>query len=711
MRTQHFRARQLVRLALVGTFGTFATLASAGSLHAQQATRPMTWSDIMGLRSLGGVAVAPDGHAVAYTVSGWVHANANPAKGDTALGDKHDMRSHIWLVPTGGSGAGAARQLTYSERGESQPAWSPDGRQLAFLTARANSTAASGDEQPRNQIWVLPLEGGEAWELTRAHDGVTGFAWSPDGTRIAFLTTDTVGRTDEARVRRRDDPQVFEGDFHLSHLWVVDVATKSEREIGHGEFTIRGAPSWSPDGRRLAFSTAPTTMIRDYRSDAYIATVAGGPLERITTASDVATAPVWSPDGATIAFTVVPNPHRARADSIADRELANEHIVLYDVAARRATDVYDPAVDVSAAQLQWTPDGKRLLFATDDHAYQSVYAYDVAGHTLDRLFARHLVRGISVSRDGRVVAFGMETPDAPANVYAADLAFGAPRKLTDINPQVASLALGKTEIVQWKSSDGTPVEGVLLLPVGYQPGQKYPLLVEAHGGPTGANSAGFKANWGSPGQVWAGRGWATLYPNPRGSTGYGEKFMRANIMDWGGGDYRDIMSGTDEMIRRGIADSTRMAFEGWSYGGYMTAWVVSQTSRFKAARMGAGLSDLQSMYGTTDIPGYIGTFFSGMPTAKTLDFYRSRSAITFVDRVTTPLLIQQGGSDQRVPIGQSMEFYRALRDRGKTVELVFYPREGHGLSEYYHQLDKMEREYAWIVKYTLGRQVTEAAGR
>jgi len=230
------------------------------------------------------------------------------------------------------------------------------------------------------------------------------------------------------------------------------------------------------------------------------------------------------------------------------------------------------------------------------------------------------------------------------------------------------------------------------------------LLVEAHGGPTGATNAGFKANWGSPGQVWAGQGWAVLYPNPRGSTNYGEKFTRANIMDWGGGDYRDIMTGVDDVIKRGIADSSKMAFEGWSYGGYMTAWVVSQTSRFKAARMGAGLSDLQSMYGTTDIPGYIGTFFSGVPTQKTLDFYRARSAITFVDNVTTPLLIQHGGSDQRVPTGQSMEYFRALKDRGKTVELVFYPREGHGLAEYYHQLDKMQREYDWMTKYTLGPQ-------
>jgi dipeptidyl aminopeptidase/acylaminoacyl peptidase len=310
----------------------------------------------------------------------------------------------------------------------------------------------------------------------------------------------------------------------------------------------------------------------------------------------------------------------------------------------------------------------------------------------------------SLSKDGRLAAYTLGSSDAPADVYVSDLTFASPKRLTDINPQLRDIALGETEVITWKSTDGTPVEGILLKPVGYQAGRRYPLLVEAHGGPTGATNAGFKANWGSPGQVWAGQGWAVLYPNPRGSSNYGEKFTRANIMDWGGGDYRDIMTGVDDVIKRGIADSARMAFEGWSYGGYMTAWVVSQTSRFKAARMGAGLADLQSMYGTTDIPGYIGTFFSGIPTQKTLDFYRARSAITFVDNVTTPLLIQQGGSDQRVPIGQSMEFYRALKDRGKTVQLVFYPREGHGLSEYYHQLDKMQREQAWITKYTLGGQ-------
>jgi dipeptidyl aminopeptidase/acylaminoacyl peptidase len=301
----------------------------------------------------------------------------------------------------------------------------------------------------------------------------------------------------------------------------------------------------------------------------------------------------------------------------------------------------------------------------------------------------------------------LDTPDWPAEVYAQDASAAAPTRLTNTNPWLADLALGRSEVITWKSKDGSPVEGVLLTPVGYAPGTKVPLLVSAHGGPTGAHTNGFKGGT-SPGQSWAARGWAVLYPNPRGSTGYGEKWMRGNIPDWGGGDYRDIMTGADELIRRGIADSTQMAFEGWSYGGYMTSWVVSQTGRFKAAMMGAGLPSLLSMAGTTDIPGYINTFFNGVPqydgsiVNPSLKFYLERSAISYSDKVTTPLLILHGGNDERVPIGQPMEFYRALKDRGKTTELVFYPREGHGFTEYYHQVDRMKREYEWIARYTLG---------
>ena len=676
-----------------------AALFTATATAGAQNKRPMTFNDIMELKNVGGVALSPDGSRIAYAVSGWEHPSAKPSadstKPDTATGDKHEMRSHIWMVPAAG---GTPRQMTFGEKGENAPQWAPDGRSLAFLSSRGPGT------DTKTQIWVLPMDGGEAYQLTTSKENVTGFEWSKDGSRIAFLAVDTLPKTDEAKTARKDDPQVFEDNFRLSHAWVIDVATKRATEVAHGNVTVSGAPSWSPDGTRLAFQAQPTTMLRETRSDIYIVTIADKSMKKITAKSDAASPPAWSPDGKTIAFNVLPQSHTARADSIMDREIGNDHLVLYDVASGKVKDTYDSKVDVSAGNPRWTPDGSRVLFTTGERAWSAVYAYDVAAGKLTRIIDKLLIGQPSLSKDGRLAAYTLGSPNAPAEVYVSDLTFASPKKLTDLNPQLSSIALGETEVITWKSTDGTPVEGILLKPVGYQAGRKYPLLVEAHGGPTGATNTAFKANWGSPGQVWAGQGWAVLYPNPRGSTNYGEKFTKANIMDWGGGDYRDIMTGVDDVIKRGIADSSKMAFEGWSYGGYMTAWVVSQTTRFKSARMGAGLSDLQSMYGTTDIPGYIGTFFSGVPTQKTLDFYRARSAITFVDNVTTPLLIQHGGNDQRVPVGQSMEYFRALKDRGKTVELVFYPREGHGLAEYYHQLDKMQREYDWMTKYTLGPQ-------
>ena len=221
-------------------------------------------------------------------------------------------------------------------------------------------------------------------------------------------------------------------------------------------------------------------------------------------------------------------------------------------------------------------------------------------------------------------------------------------------------------------------------------------------GPSGAHYNNYRVGGLEGGQLWAGQGWAVLYPNPRGSTNYGEKFLQANINDWGGGDYRDIMTGVDAMIARGVADPTRLAHIGWSYGGYMTAWVITQTNRFKAAMVGAGLTNMVSMYGTNDIPNVLTTYFGGIPGKDTLALYNARSAMTHIDNVTTPTLILHGANDERVPTGQAYELFRGLKDRGKTVELVFYPREGHGFTEYYHQKDRLTRIQEWVTRYTLG---------
>jgi dipeptidyl aminopeptidase/acylaminoacyl peptidase len=670
------------------------------------AQRPMTIDDIMDLKNVGPVQVSPDGARVLYTVSGWEH----PAARDTSRGDRHDLRSHVWLVMADGSGG---RQLTFGERGESAPQWSPDGKYISFVAARGTPT---GDDAPRAQIWQMHADGGEAWQLTTARDGVGAYSWSPDSRAIAYLTTDSLTREGEARLRRRDDPRVFEGDMRMSHAWVIDVASKQATRLTSGDFTVTGAPAWSPDGTRLALLTRPTTLIRDERREGLIVTVATKATEKIVTpaATTMQGTPTWSPDGRQLAFGAISEEWKPNADGMYPRSLRNTRLFLYDVASKAAKDAGSPRFDHSlAGNMRWARDGRRILLSVQERVYVTAWEYDVAGGQYTKRSGDFMLRAPSYSSDERTVAFAMDSPTSPADVYVSDASFTSPRRLTTVNPQLAGIALGETEVITWKSTDGWPVEGILLKPVGYQQGRRYPLKVDVHGGPTGAHTNGFKAGWGSPGQFYAGQGWAVLYPNPRGSTGYGEKFMRGNIRDWGGGDYRDIMAGVDELVRRGIADSTRLAVSGWSYGGFMTGWVVSQTGRFKAAMMGAGLSNMESMYGTTDIPGYIGTFYDGMPqldgslTNKSLEFYRSRSAIQYASKVTTPLLMLHGGNDERVPIGQPMEYFRNLKDRGKTVELVFYPREGHGLGEYYHQIDKIRREHEWLTRFTLGSKVMQ----
>ena len=679
---------------------TALSLAAPLALAAQGAApRPMSMDDLMELRSAGSPSLSPDGSRVVYTVTGWEH----PAARDTSKGDRHDQRSHLWMVPAAG---GTPRQITFGERGESQPQWSPDGRFIAFVAARGTAT---GDEGPRPQLWLLPAEGGEAMPLTSARDGVSAYSWSPDGKRVAYLTTDSLTRDAEARARRRDDAKPYEGDLRLSHVWVVDVATRTAAKVTSGAYTVRGAPAWSPDGTRLALLTSPTPLIRDERRDAWVVTVATG--EKVRLAPPAKMIPqfggVWSPDGRTLAYGALQDDAITAGDGIPTRSLRNTVLVLHDVASGQGRVLTAATYDNSVGTPRWEPAGTHLVFTAQDRVWSTAYRVEAATGRVTPLTSRRMVRGASYSADMQTVAYLQDGPDAPAELHVSGADFAAPRRLTTTNPQLAGVALGETEVVTWKSTDGVEVEGVLLKPVGYRPGAKVPLLVDVHGGPTGAHTNGFKANWGNPGQYWAGRGWAVLYPNPRGSTGYGEKFMRANIKDWGGGDYRDIMTGVDALVRRGVADSTKLAITGWSYGGYMTGWVVSQTGRFKAAMMGAGLVNMVSMYGTTDIPGYIGTFYDGMPkldgtlSNASLDFYRRRSAITYSDKVTTPLLMLHGGNDERVPIGQPMEYYRYLRDRGKTAELVFYPREGHGLAEYYHQIDKVKREHEWIVRHTL----------
>jgi dipeptidyl aminopeptidase/acylaminoacyl peptidase len=684
------------------------TIACALAASAAE-KRPVTFQDIMSMRAVGGAEISPDGTFVLYTVRQWEPASkdtpsAPEEKPEDNAEDKPaekkpgriEARTHVYRVPAGG---GPARQITFGERGETNPKWSPDGKLISFTAARGSG---EGEDAPKPQIWIMPVDGGEPWQLTNAKEGVTSYEWSPDSKTIAFTSPEALSKDEEEKRKRRDDARVFEGDFRMAQLWTIHVATKKDRlHTGKAPFTVSGTPAWSPDGARVAITISPTPMVRDDRRDIAVVTVGSNDVEKIATTPDAESSPQWSPDGKTIAYVSDPAGPPI-GDGVTLGVVGNSRLMLYDVAAKKVNDASNPEFDLSPGTVTWAPDGLRIALVAGVRVSHDIYTYDIESGRYARLTNGANVTALSVSADGQRAAFISDSAETPAEVMISDAPFDAAKRITDTNPQVADLALGETEVITWKSTDGLEIEGVLLKPIGFDAGKRYPLMVVVHGGPTGAFFNNFRVAYGDGGQFWAGQGWAVLYPNVRGSTNYGEKFMRGNIPDWGGGDYRDIMSGVDELIKRGIADPEKLAVQGWSYGGYMTAWIVSQTTRFKAAMMGAGLSNLTSMYNTTDIPAYLGGFFKGIPSKTTMALYNERSAISYVDKATTPLLILHGANDERVPIGQPMEFYRALKDRGKTVELVFYPRQGHGLQEYYHQLDRLKRQYEWITKYTLG---------
>ncbi|MGQ0734940.1 MAG: prolyl oligopeptidase family serine peptidase [Acidobacteriota bacterium] len=664
------------------------------TVEAFSQTRPVSIDDVLGMKAVGSPVVSPDGRQVLYTVRAWEQDPEQPDNG------RMESRTHVWKVPAAG---GSARQVTFGASGEQQPQWSPDGRHISFVAARGTS---SGEEAARPQLYLMRSDGGEAWKLTDVKEGVSSYAWAPDSGRIAFVSTTPRSESEESATRRRDDERVFEGDFRFQHIWVIDILSKEVRAVTRGtDFTVSGAVSWASDSQRLTFSAKPTPMLRDGRSDVYIADLTGA-VTRITTNPGSDAQPRWSPDGTLIAWVAEPASAAPIADGTFPSYIGHGRLMIYDVRSGEALQRSHAQFDVDMTTPHWMPDSRSLVFTAGKRAFTEAFRFDLASGAYTQLTRQRTLQYGSRSRDGSVIAVTMDSPDRAGDVFVTDPSFGSFRRLTDTNPQAASFALGASEVVTWKSSDGLEVEGVLLKPVGFTTGTRYPLLVVAHGGPAGVFTNNFRVGGLEGGQLWAGQGWAVFYPNPRGSSSYGEKFLRANLHDWGGGDYRDIMTGVDMLVAKGIADPDRLAHIGWSYGGYMTAWVITQTTRFKAAMVGAGLTNMASMYGTNDIPNVLITYFGGILGKRTQPLYSERSAMTFIDNVQTPTLILHGAGDERVPTGQAFELFRGLKDRGKVTELVFYPREGHGIGEYHHIKDRMARIFDWVTRYTPGTAKT-----
>jgi dipeptidyl aminopeptidase/acylaminoacyl peptidase len=643
-------------------------------LLAQAPTRRvMTFEDILAVRGVSDPQMAPDGRTIAYVVS----------TTDTV---ENALSAAIWVARTDASSP--PRRLTTGRKRDYSPRWSPDGTRIAFLSTR----------EDRAQLFVIDPSGGEADRLTEWKTGLSSISWAPHGDRIAFLAPRAPTPAEERRQKERDDAAVTDSGFVLPRLHVMTVATKAIREITVGEMALSDV-QWAPDGKHFALTTAPTTKADDVaETDVYVVSAdSGGPApRRLTMNRGPDNSPRWSPDGATIIYS-------SRQGEPEGKGMERLHAIpAVGGTPRQVIRDFDTMVQ---PPFDWSADGRTMYVTATTGTTSSVLALALDGSTSRTLYSSNgVVQGITVSRDDRSIALVRADAQSPAELHAATFdgrTISALRRLSDHNATTRALALGRAEVLRYVGPGGLPVEGILFYPVDHQPGRAYPLVVTVHGGPAGVWSQGFPASWGNAAHVWAGRGWFVFQPNPRGSVGYGEKFLTANVRDWGGGDYGDIQAGVDTLIRRGMVDSTRMAQVGWSYGGYMTAWTITQTARYKAAMVGAGLTNMVSMYSTNDLQRTLEGYFGGPPWDVPGE-YEKRSAMTFIKQARTPTLIMHGQADLRVPIGQAQELYMGLRKNNVPVQLVSWPREPHGLLEPRHQLDKMRREYAWMARYVLG---------
>jgi dipeptidyl aminopeptidase/acylaminoacyl peptidase len=643
---------------------------------------------MLAVKQVGAVQVSPDGRRVTYVVR------------EAILEDqKSEFLAQIHVANADGS---RSYRLTQGETSSEAPQWSPDGEHIAFLTRRSGKV----------QVWIIWVDGGEARQLTDAKGDVVGFRWSPDGRRIAYVATDPAPEDQEKKARQKDDARIVDGRFHHNRLYVLGVGDaggkRAGRQLTTGESSILTEPGpgfdWSPDGKAIVFAQTPTPRADDWtRADISLIQVESGTIQALAHTRRAEVSPFYSPDGRQIAYVASDDPPTWAYDSC-----------LYVVPAgggepRKLSDSFDHRPEL----LGWSADGRRLVYRENRGTTTRLSAMPLDGPPQEIGPADGVVSEVSLNATRTALGFSYQTANRPAEAHLIRWDHPDPVRVSSVNRDLPRHPLGRTEVVRWKSTDGKEIEGLLTYPVRYEPGKKYPLLLIIHGGPAGVftgsfiaspavSTSGFRhATSAYPVAAFAAAGYAVLRCNVRGSSGYGKEFRHANLGDWGGGDYRDLMAGVDHLIQQRIADPERLGVMGWSYGGYMTAWVIGHTHRFQAASVGAGVSDLVSFPGTADIPSFMPSYFGGEPWDRP-EVYREHSPIAHVKGTTAPTLIQHGEDDERVPIGQGYELYSALKRQGCPVEMVVYPRTHHAIQEPKLLRDAMRRNLDWFNRHLEG---------
>jgi dipeptidyl aminopeptidase/acylaminoacyl peptidase len=641
----------------------------AATLQAQDSVpRPMTTDDGLNMVRVGGALMSPDGQWVFYS------------KSELDWGE-NERKTTYHMIPA----AGGESFQYIGEAGGSSFQFSPDGRYLSFRRA----------VDKKQQIFIMRTSGGEAVQLTKHENSISSYKWAHDSKMIFFVAAEPRSKEDEKKHEDGYDAIfVDEGPNgqqagSWNNLWRFSLESKEEERLTDEEFRI-GSYDVSPDGNRIAFTARyENRRNQGNLSEIFLYNVADSTKIQLTENLAPEGGLQWAPDGSQFMYTAV---------SADEWDLRQSKIWIMDPDTREYRMV-SGAFQGSISNPVWTPEGNTILFTGRHRTNANLVELDVNSGTLEQLTDTEGTLSVSsYSRDRSALVYSFSDFTTPADLFATATRDFQPVRLTHANPWIETdLKLAQGQVIRWESEDGLEIEGILMLPADHPENSRLPLLLHVHGGPAGVFTNTFR----SSAHVWAGLGYAQLFPNVRGSSAYSDELLRGNMRDIGGGDFWDLMTGVDHVINEGYVDPDRMGIRGWSYGGILGGWTITQTNRFKAASLGAMVSDWTSEYG----PGFnydVRLWYIGGTPWENPDGYRQMSALTHVANVETPTLLLHGINDRTDTEPQSMMFFTALKDRGIDTRYIKFPREPHGFREPRHQRTRDIEELKWIQRYVLG---------